>query len=267
MPKKKKKSTLEQRIENFAEEVEILGKNIDKEGEEIDNWFRRTLGILGPLISSVFSILVLSFIILALNFFSFQIRNIVLFDIYSFLMTNIGLFFLISLFFSYASYFSKSYPKFYLFFSPIVTAVGVLVGFWIFLNFINIVNYYLENLTISVITFFINRNLFSIFLILIFLGYLTIFIKSSIKKSIKTRRIIVKKNTKKSKSGKMYRLYRSGKEKILGGVCGGIGEYLDVDPVIIRLLWIIGSFAWGFGILAYIIAWIIIPRNPNHKWN
>ncbi|NIO45128.1 MAG: PspC domain-containing protein [Candidatus Aenigmarchaeota archaeon] len=65
----------------------------------------------------------------------------------------------------------------------------------------------------------------------------------------------------------MYRLYRSGKEKILGGVCGGIGEYLDVDPVIIRLLWIIGSFAWGFGILAYIIAWIIIPRNPNHKWN
>lgn len=65
---------------------------------------------------------------------------------------------------------------------------------------------------------------------------------------------------------RIHRLYRSGKDKILGGVCGGIAEYLGVDPVIIRLLWVIASFAWGFGILAYIIAWIIIPRNPRDKW-
>lgn len=69
------------------------------------------------------------------------------------------------------------------------------------------------------------------------------------------------------KPQKIKRLYRSGKDKILGGVCGGIGEYLGVDPVIIRFLWVIASFAWGFGILAYIIAWIIIPRNPRHKWD
>ena len=63
------------------------------------------------------------------------------------------------------------------------------------------------------------------------------------------------------------RLYRSGKDKILGGVCGGIAEYINVDPVIIRLLWIFALFAWGIGILPYIIAWIIIPRNPRHKWS
>jgi len=62
------------------------------------------------------------------------------------------------------------------------------------------------------------------------------------------------------------RLYRSGKERILGGVCGGIAEYFNVDPTIIRLLWILFVFGFGTGILAYIIAWIIIPRNPNHKW-
>ena len=62
------------------------------------------------------------------------------------------------------------------------------------------------------------------------------------------------------------RLYRSGKDKLLGGVCGGVGEYLGVDPVLIRLLWVIAALGWGTGILAYIIAWIIIPRNPNHKW-
>jgi len=61
------------------------------------------------------------------------------------------------------------------------------------------------------------------------------------------------------------RLYRSGREKILGGVCGGIAEYFNVDPVLIRLLWVILSLGWGTGIIAYIIAWIIIPENPDHK--
>ena len=63
----------------------------------------------------------------------------------------------------------------------------------------------------------------------------------------------------------MKRLYRSAKSKILGGVCGGIGDYLNVDPTIIRLLWILFAFS-GIGILLYFIAWIIIPRNPSQKW-
>ncbi|MCX6711898.1 MAG: PspC domain-containing protein [Candidatus Woesearchaeota archaeon] len=63
------------------------------------------------------------------------------------------------------------------------------------------------------------------------------------------------------------RLYRSGKEKILGGVCGGIAEYFNIDPIIVRLLWILSIFLWGLGIIFYIIAWIIIPKNPKHKWN
>ena len=70
----------------------------------------------------------------------------------------------------------------------------------------------------------------------------------------------------KIESKKIRRIYRSGKDKILGGVCGGIAEHLNVDPVIIRLLWVIGSLAWGSGVLLYLIAWIIIPRNPKHKW-
>lgn len=65
----------------------------------------------------------------------------------------------------------------------------------------------------------------------------------------------------------MKRLYRSGKNRIIAGVCGGIGEYFGIDPVIVRLIWVILTlFSFGFGVPAYIIAWIIIPRNPNHKW-
>ncbi len=63
------------------------------------------------------------------------------------------------------------------------------------------------------------------------------------------------------------KLYRSGKDKVFGGVCGGIGEYFGIDPTLIRIVWILFSFAGFFGILAYIIAWIIVPRNPKHRWN
>jgi phage shock protein C len=59
----------------------------------------------------------------------------------------------------------------------------------------------------------------------------------------------------------MKRLYRSDKNKILGGVCGGIGEYLDVDPTLIRLIWIMFALVFGSGVIAYIIAWIIIPKK------
>lgn len=62
------------------------------------------------------------------------------------------------------------------------------------------------------------------------------------------------------------RLYRSAKERIFGGVCGGLGDYFDVDPTLIRLLWILFVLAYGIGILAYLIAWFIVPRNPKHRW-
>ena len=60
---------------------------------------------------------------------------------------------------------------------------------------------------------------------------------------------------------KIKKLYRSKKNKVIAGVCGGIGEYFNIDPVIIRLLWTLFIFVGGSGILAYIIAWIIIPKE------
>ena len=61
------------------------------------------------------------------------------------------------------------------------------------------------------------------------------------------------------------KLYRS-KDKILGGVCAGIGEYLDVDPTIVRLLWaVITIVSVGVGLIAYLLAWIIIPEKHPGK--
>lgn len=58
------------------------------------------------------------------------------------------------------------------------------------------------------------------------------------------------------------RLYRSTTNKIIGGVCGGLGEYFDIDPVLVRVITVLLVFGTGFVILAYVIAWIIIPKRP-----
>ena len=58
----------------------------------------------------------------------------------------------------------------------------------------------------------------------------------------------------------MKRLTRST-NRMICGVCGGIGEYLGIDATVIRLLWVLLSVMGGAGLLAYIIAAIIIPEN------
>jgi phage shock protein PspC (stress-responsive transcriptional regulator) len=58
------------------------------------------------------------------------------------------------------------------------------------------------------------------------------------------------------------RLFRSKIDRVLGGVCGGIGKYFNIDPVLVRVLWAVSFFMGGVGFLAYIVAWIIIPEEP-----
>lgn len=57
------------------------------------------------------------------------------------------------------------------------------------------------------------------------------------------------------------RLYKSDTNVVVMGVCGGIGEFFNIDPTLIRLAWVIFCFAGGSGILAYFIAALIIPRR------
>ena len=59
------------------------------------------------------------------------------------------------------------------------------------------------------------------------------------------------------------RLYRSTTNKIVGGVCGGIAEYFDVDPVLVRLVTVLVALTTGVGFVAYIIALIIIPKGDE----
>lgn len=59
------------------------------------------------------------------------------------------------------------------------------------------------------------------------------------------------------------RLWRSRKDRVIAGVCGGLGEYLKVDPVLVRIAAIVLVFAGGAGIVLYAIGWIAIPEEPE----
>jgi len=58
------------------------------------------------------------------------------------------------------------------------------------------------------------------------------------------------------------RLYKSNSNKVIDGVCGGIGEYFNIDPTLVRLAWVVFCALGGSGLLAYIIMALIIPRQP-----
>lgn len=58
------------------------------------------------------------------------------------------------------------------------------------------------------------------------------------------------------------KLYRSRKEKMLGGVAGGLAEYFDVDVTIVRIIFVVTLFIGGGGFLAYLIMWIVVPEEP-----
>ena len=60
------------------------------------------------------------------------------------------------------------------------------------------------------------------------------------------------------------KLYKSNNNKMIDGVCGGIAEYFDVDPTVVRLAWVLFCTLGESGIFAYIIAAIIIPRAPQY---
>ena len=61
------------------------------------------------------------------------------------------------------------------------------------------------------------------------------------------------------------RLYKLDQVKMIDGVCGGIAEYFNIDPSLVRLGWILFSVCGGSGILAYIIAALVIPRKPDDE--
>ena len=59
------------------------------------------------------------------------------------------------------------------------------------------------------------------------------------------------------------RLYRSLNQRMIGGVCGGLGEYLAIDPTLLRVLFVLAALLGGHGILLYLILLVLVPVEPS----
>jgi phage shock protein C len=62
------------------------------------------------------------------------------------------------------------------------------------------------------------------------------------------------------------KLYRSSRDRMLGGVAGGLAEYFEIDSTLVRILFVITLFIGGTGILAYILLWIVVPEAPYYHY-
>ncbi|HLK03922.1 MAG TPA: PspC domain-containing protein [Candidatus Acidoferrum sp.] len=60
------------------------------------------------------------------------------------------------------------------------------------------------------------------------------------------------------------KLMRSSTDKKLGGVCAGVGAYLDLDVTLVRVLWFLAVFCGGTGLLLYVVLWIVLPVEPMY---
>ncbi|HVO59196.1 MAG TPA: PspC domain-containing protein [Dongiaceae bacterium] len=66
-----------------------------------------------------------------------------------------------------------------------------------------------------------------------------------------------------SATGGPKRLMRSSTDKKIGGVCAGLADYFDLDPTLVRILWVVVVFFGGTGILLYVILWLVLPLAPR----
>lgn len=58
------------------------------------------------------------------------------------------------------------------------------------------------------------------------------------------------------------KLYRSRRVRVFGGIAGGLAQYFNLDPILVRVLFVVVTILHGFGILLYIILWIVVPEEP-----
>jgi len=68
-----------------------------------------------------------------------------------------------------------------------------------------------------------------------------------------------------SSAPELRRLRRSRTDRVVAGVCGGLGRYLGVDPVLVRVAFVVLALAGGGGVLLYAVSWVLIPRETGDE--
>ncbi len=267
---------IDERVEEFEEEIEGLGerieRSVDRAGKRFEERYYETFGVLAPLLSSLLGLLFLMAGIWLLAYTAEDLGSAVLEDISMFLWDNLALLFGLMLISNHSTYLNKEFYEKYKLIHPIVNSFCITVFIWVLAELLEVVNEGLNEPGLRTIISGVQGNILIIFGLILVLSYIVMLTRE--RGSVSMRKEPLSRDVFRDEIEREVgydlgpkRVRRSGRDKLLGGICGGLGEYFDVDPVLIRIIWIILAFAsLGTAVLLYVILWIVIPRNPRDEW-
>ncbi len=242
---------VEQRLQNFATEVERLANKIGK------HQFQGGLGFFGPLVYALIIMAVVAALGISLDLFSKP--GDLAHYLGSFLVSNLFIFFLAALLFGYMFMLTPLNPKGIVLLRPLATATVVTFSLWLAFGIFDILGRVYEIDALGSLADLVLIVLPMIFILLLVIGYALVFSRELERRAKQKTPSAVKPSRN---------LYRSGKERILGGVGGGLAEYVEIDPRVIRVLFILSAaVTLGIFALLYMVLWMLLPRNPFDDWS
>jgi phage shock protein PspC (stress-responsive transcriptional regulator) len=257
-PMRPRKGGLEEGLDTFGREMDDLGKRISQGFSSNDPKAGGMEQAFGPLAPLVFSIIAILIIIVGIGVFALLASGIAsLQPIANLLWSSVPLFFALLLFFSYCGYIIRHAGHDVAWLRPMMAAVAVGAAIWFAFRLLAALDQgfgwnlpaWLDWLG------YVIAGL--VFLALFMVGLLAAISASQPRPSPQPAPGMQANDA-------VRRLYRSSKDRWVAGVCGGLGEYFGIDPVLVRVLWVILSLAsLGIGVIGYLLLWIIMPNGPN----
>lgn len=249
-------ASAEQRFNNFTDEIEQLVSKTERKVGAHDIGPRKGLGFFGPLVYAL--VLIAVVVIIGLIFEEVSHQGNIVHDLGSFFVSNLYYLFLATLLFGYMIQLTPQNPRGINMLKPLATATAVVFSLWLAFSVFDILGRVYEIDALGSLADLVRMILPIIFILLLVIGY-----------ALVISRGLERRAKQKAPSGPVPTrdLFRSGKERLLGGVGGGIAEYADTDPRVIRVFLILFTAATlGIFALMYLVLWMLLPRDPNDQW-
>jgi len=183
-----------------------------------------------------------------------------------FLGDTLVAFFLVFLLAFFFGYYTRKYPRETSMVSPLITAIIVTFALWVVSRAFEISGETRPDDLISAMGEMVSSVLYIIFLLIVLLGYIGVIMKAGrfgVPAQPSSAPPVPPQAPAQAPYAPAKRMGRSSRDKIIFGVCGGMAEFLDTDPFLVRVLWVVGTILTsGVLILAYLILAVIMPKYP-----
>jgi hypothetical protein len=172
---------MDQRGKEVGKEMGGMGKRFRKDFERVhgkpEDWWCRHFSFIGPLVGSVFGVLLALVTVWILNLINLNFGNVFVTGLSSFILKTLPIFFGASLFFGYSRYFSRRYFEGYWIISPLISATGAVIIFWISVLILNFLNTFISSDLLFSIANLIQANLLAIFILFLVFGYVFVIVR------------------------------------------------------------------------------------------